>query len=253
MTRRRRVARAPWAGPLGVYTPGNSWLHTLRPGPKFLALLVVSVALTLARDPLVVGIALVVAAALVRVARLPLRRTVRSLLPILVLAGLLGVYQSWARSWREGAVTAGTLVTLVVLATVVTATTRTDRMIDALVRAAEPLRRLGLDPQALALAIALMLRTIPALLTVADDVRSAARARGLERNPRALLVPFALRTVARAHSTGDALAARGILDPADDADVTAVAPTRSPMDHHPTAHPGPEAPQAPRAEPPHAG
>ena len=40
----------------------------------------------------------------------------------------------------------------------------------------------------------------------------AARARGLERSPRALVVPIALRTVARAQTTGEALHARGILD-----------------------------------------
>ncbi len=57
-----------------------------------------------------------------------------------------------------------------------------------------------------------MIRAIPGILDIAVETRAAAKARGLERSPRALLVPMALRTVARAYETGDALHARGIGD-----------------------------------------
>ena len=57
-----------------------------------------------------------------------------------------------------------------------------------------------------------MLRAVPALMRTATEVRDAARARGLERDPRALLVPAAVRAVGRARATGEALAARGIGD-----------------------------------------
>ncbi|MGH3423112.1 MAG: energy-coupling factor transporter transmembrane component T, partial [Nocardioidaceae bacterium] len=85
-------------------------------------------------------------------------------------------------------------------------------MLDGVTRACNPLRRFGVNPDRVALAMALMLRAVPGLLQIACEVRDAARARGLERNPRALLVPMALRTVARANATGEALAARGIGD-----------------------------------------
>ena len=101
---------------------------------------------------------------------------------------------------------------LVVAAGVVTATTPADRMLDALERTARPLRHVGLRPEILALSVALMLRTVPALVQTAAEVRDAARARGLERDARALLVPTAVRTVARARTTGEALAARGLTD-----------------------------------------
>ena len=101
-----------------------------------------------------------------------------------------------------------------------TATTRIDDLIDAVVAGARVLRRIPglgrhIDPDVVALTIALMLRTIPALFTTAGEVQDAARARGLERSPRALVVPIALRTVARAQSTGEALHARGILERLD--------------------------------------
>ena len=94
----------------------------------------------------------------------------------------------------------------------VTATTPTDVLLHGLSRAVRPLHRIGLPPEGFALAVALMLRTVPALGDLFTDVRDAARARGLERTPRAQLVPFAVRAVGRSRAMGEALAARGIGD-----------------------------------------
>ncbi|PFG33382.1 energy-coupling factor transporter transmembrane component T family protein [Sanguibacter antarcticus] len=210
--RRRRPSRPPWSGPLGLYSPHATWLHALSPGDKLGAVAAASIALTFVHDPRLAVGALTVSLLVLASARVPARATVRALAPIMIAAVGIGLYQWWSQGWEMAVVTSGTLATLVVLATVVTATTRTDRMLDALVRLAGPLRRIGLDPEVLALAVALMLRTIPALIELVGEVRDAARARGLDRDPRALLVPFALRTVARAQATGDALTARGILD-----------------------------------------
>ena len=55
-----------------------------------------------------------------------------------------------------------------------------------------------------------MLRSIPFIAGAYSDVRDSARARGLERNPRALILPVFITTVAFARQTGDALAARGL-------------------------------------------
>ena len=61
-----------------------------------------------------------------------------------------------------------------------------------------------------ALSVGLFLRTIPVLARMSLETRDAARARGLDREPRAILVPAAVRMVAHARATGDALAARGL-------------------------------------------
>jgi len=209
---RRRAPRARWTGPLGLYSPGSTWLHRLSPGWKILALAVLSVALTVWRTPAVALTALGVAVLLLLVSRAPLRQTARALLPVALVATLLGVFQWWSRDLSAAVAVSGTLLALVVLATVVTVTSPADRVLDTVVRAAGPLRRVGLSPEVVGLTVTLMLRSVPLLVELAWEVRDAARARGLERSPRAYLVPFVLRTVARAHRTGDALAARGILD-----------------------------------------
>ena len=63
-----------------------------------------------------------------------------------------------------------------------------------------------------ALAISIALRAVPATAEVATETRDAARARGLERNPRAILTPFVVRVVRDARLRGEALHARGVGD-----------------------------------------
>ncbi len=202
------------AGPslLGLYHPGDSPAHRapLRVRMVVLALFGVAVVVLRGPWPALAGVAVAVLAA--AVAGLPWRTTLRGLRPVLLTAAAVLTYQTWQRGWAVGAEVAGDLVALVLAGTVVTATTPTDVLLDGLSRAVRPLRRFGLAPEGFALAVALMLRTVPAIGDLFGEVRDAARARGLERSPRAILVPFAIRTVGRARAVGDALAARGIGD-----------------------------------------
>ena len=69
-----------------------------------------------------------------------------------------------------------------------------------------------MHPEQVALAFSLALTAIPTVLALAQETHAAAKARGLERSPRAYLVPFVLRVVAHAQLTGEALQARGIGD-----------------------------------------
>ena len=85
-------------------------------------------------------------------------------------------------------------------------------MLDAVVRWIQPFRRFGVDPERVALTLGLAIQALPGTIAIALETRDAARARGLERRPRAYLSPFVVRVVARAQETGDALAARGLGD-----------------------------------------
>lgn len=205
--------RAPSAaGLLGLHVPGDTWLHRLGAGPKAGGIAVLGLAVVVLRGPwwALALLAGTVVAALV--ARLPWRATARGMTPVLVTAIVLAAYQTWQRGAALGVEVAADLVSAVLAATVVTATTPADRMLDLVVRAARPLQHAGASPETIGLAVALMLRAVPALGRTTAEVRDAARARGLERSPRAVLVPAAVRAVGRARLTGEALAARGLGD-----------------------------------------
>ncbi|WP_347350274.1 biotin transporter BioY [Intrasporangium sp.] len=138
-------------------------------------------------------------------------RTIRPVLPVLV---VLFAFQWWSQAVGPAARVELGITACYLAAGVVTGTTQPNVLVDGVVRLARPLRR-WVDPEAVGIAVAVMFRSIPWVASAFDDVRDAARARGLERNPRALVVPVVIHTVADARATGEALAARGLGDPAE--------------------------------------
>lgn len=198
--------------PLADYQPGHTLLHRLPVGAKLLGLVALSVVAVALRGVPTTSSLLVLAVAGCMAARVRLGRAARSLRGVLIGLTLLAAYQTWQRGGEHAFVVVGALVALVLLATVFTTTTSPEAMIDAITRWLEPLRRFGVRPELVALAFSLMIRGIPLTLQIAAETRDAARARGLERNPRAFLTPLVIRVVAQARATGEALHARGIGD-----------------------------------------
>lgn len=197
---------------LGVHQPGTTLLHRAWPGAKLAALAVLSVVTVVFRSPEVSVGVLALAVVLLLWARVRVGLVLRTLRGVLVVMTLLAAYQTWQRGWEHAVTVVGALVALLLLATVLTVTTAIDAMLDTVVRIVRPFRRLGVDPDAVALAFALMIRGIPTTLDIAAETRQAALARGLDRNPRAFLTPLVIRVVAHARATGEALHARGIGD-----------------------------------------
>jgi len=196
----------------GVYQPGSTFLHRTPGGAKVLALTALSVATVVVRSVETSATVLILAAVLLAVARPRPRLVLRTLRGLLLVMTLLAAYQTWQRGWEHAFTVVGALLALILLATVLTVTTQVDELVDTITRALGPLRRLGVNPELVALAFSLMVRGIPTTLEIARETRQAALARGLERDPRALLVPMVIRVVAHARATGDALHARGIGD-----------------------------------------
>ncbi|MGA8787760.1 MAG: energy-coupling factor transporter transmembrane component T [Paenarthrobacter sp.] len=192
------------------YVRGNSIIHRTPLWLKFLVVaacgaasfLIVDWAVSLAILAVMCGLFMLTGAGLRR-----LMRAVWMVMPVLLVIGLF----QW---WQLGAPTAARIVlnvlVCVVAASVLTATTPVQDLLDGVVALAKPFRRFGADPERFALTIAVMLRSIPFIAGAFSDVRDSARARGLERNPRALVLPVFITTVAYARQTGDALAARGL-------------------------------------------
>lgn len=197
---------------LGAYRPGTTWLHRLPAGAKLLGLAGISVVVMLVRGPWTGVGALVGAFVLVAWSGMGVRQVLRALRALLVVAVLLAAYLAWQREWALAVEQVTDLLALVLVATVLTATTPVDEMLDTITRALGPFRRLGVPPERVALAFSLVLRSIPTTLQTARETRQAAKARGLERDPRALLTPMVIRSVAHARATGQALHARGLGD-----------------------------------------
>lgn len=198
--------------PVAFHQPGTTVLHRAPAGLKLAGLLVVSIVVVLLHGVVPTTSVAVASVLAGLVARLPWRRALRASRSILVVALVAGALQWW---WYDAGKAAETLVDLLALSLlglVLTTTTPVVALVDVLTAALGPLRRLGLDPDRVALAITLAIGALPTMVGLARESRDAAAARGLERSPRAMVTPFVVRVVARAHQTGDALAARGIDD-----------------------------------------
>jgi biotin transport system permease protein len=196
----------------GLYLPGTSALHRAPAGLKLLILAAATTLLVALRSPWAVGVCALVVVGGYALARFSVSVLVAQVRPLRWIVLALVPFQWWQGGWRVATVVVGTMLVAVAAAALVTLTTRVIDLLDVVERVAAPLRHIGVRPDRIALLLALTLRTVPVLAATLDDVRDARRARGLERSPRALLVPLVVRTLRHADRLGEALVARGVDD-----------------------------------------
>lgn len=201
-----------------LHRRGTSLPYRLRPGVKLGTMLIFGIVVIALRGPWTGAAALVMVSCVIAWARIPPGALWRALRPVVAVIAVLALIQGWQRGWQEAVALVTTTLALVLAATIVTATTPTDAMLDTIAAGLRPARRLGVNPERVALACSLMIGAIEHIASIARQTREAAKARGLERSVRAQLAPLVIRTVGHAQATGEALAARGIGD--DDVNAT---------------------------------
>jgi biotin transport system permease protein len=196
----------------GLFVPGTSPLHRCPAGTKLALLAAVTTAVVAVRTPAAVAVAAAVVLGCYGLARFGPATAAAQVWPLRWVVLALVPFQWWTGGGRAAVVVVGTLVVCVAAAALVTVTTRVGEMLDTLERVLRPLRRVGVRPDRVALVLALAIRAVPVLVDTYAQARDARRARGLERSPRALLVPLVVRTVRHADRLGEALVARGVDD-----------------------------------------
>ncbi len=198
---------------VGLYLPGDSPLHRLPAAAKVVALVAVGASAAFLLDtPVAVTLALVTTVVTYVVARVPASTAAGQVRPLLWVLVPTAVFHVLATGWRQAYVVVGVILLLVLLAALVTLTTRTTALVDTLAAAARPLRPFGIDPDRVALVLALGIRCVPVAVGLAHEVREAQLARGLGASPRAFAVPLIVRSLRRADALGEALVARGAED-----------------------------------------
>jgi len=200
---------------LANYVPGTSFLHRAPLAVKFLLVVTSGLASFVIVDWRLSAAVLAALCGLFLAAGAGVKRlwgAVRPLVPVLL---VVGIFQGWQLGAPTGARIVLNILVCIVAASLLTATTPVQQLLDGIVRLARPFQRFGADPERFALTIGIMLRSIPYIAGTFADVRDSARARGLERNPRALVLPVFITSVAYARQTGEALAARGLGDAED--------------------------------------
>ena len=111
------------------------------------------------------------------------------------------IFQVWRGEYAKAIDTAADIIAISALALAVTCSTPMEEVLDAISTLARPIRRI-LPPETLGLMFAMTLRAIPEAARLIVEARTAAKARGLERSPRAVLIPAATRSVGFALQLG---------------------------------------------------
>lgn len=200
------------AATLGLYLPRSSALHRMPAGWKLAGMLVAVVSVVLLRQWWQLAIAAAGVTLLYGAARIPPRIAWTQLSPLKYLIPILAALQLWLADWQTAVRVCGTIVIAVAVAALVTLTTRVSDMLDALLPVLRPLRRLGVDPDRIALLLAVTIRCIPLVAGIVTTVTEARKARGLGFSVVSLGAPVVIRSLRAADALGEALIARGADD-----------------------------------------
>lgn len=205
-------------GAIGVFQPGTSVLHRIPAGWKLLGMAVAVTAALLLRQWWQLAIAAALTLVLYLLGGFGVRVLLAQLRPLRWMLLFVAVIQLLIAGWPTALRVCLVLSVTVALAALYTLTTRVSQTLDLVARALaplrrKPLRRLGIDPDRIALVLAMTIRCVPLLAGVIDEVNQARRARGAGWSVRAIAVPAVVRTLRVADAMGEALQARGADDP----------------------------------------
>ncbi len=183
---------------LGQYFPGNTVIHRLDPRTKLLFTVLYIVALFLAKDFVSYGIVLGVLVVCVLVSRIKLSvllRSMRAVIFIVIVTGLLNLFYTAGEPGEEplfswwiftvypaGVRAAGFMILRIILLIsctfLLTYTTSPILITDGLERLLNPLKKLHVPVHELAMMMSIALRFIPTLIEETDKIMSAQKARG---------------------------------------------------------------------------
>ena len=195
---------------LTLTSPVETWAHRVPAGVKLALLCLGTVLLYALTAPAALTVtALAVLALLSSGGALFLTTALRLLRPLWPFVLIVTLWHLWLHDLRGGASIILRLVTTVAAANFVTMTTRLSDMIAVITKLATPLRRVGLQPATLALAVALVIRFIPVMVIRTGQIAEAFRARSTRKPRTRLLIPALLAALDDADHVAEALRARG--------------------------------------------
>lgn len=221
---------------LGQYIPGDSFIHQLDPRTKLIASMWFIILIFIASGwwtyALLIGLVLLAA----YISEIPLSYYINGLKPLTFLILITVFFQlifsqgqtilfefGWLQITQEGLVNAGLIlirfVLIVSMSTILTLTTTPLQIADGIEALLNPLKRLKVPVQEIALILSIALRFVPTLMQETEKIMDAQKARGvefsegklLERMKKVvpLLIPLFISSIDRADQLAVAMTARG--------------------------------------------
>ncbi|WP_433850195.1 energy-coupling factor transporter transmembrane component T family protein [Brucella pseudogrignonensis] len=135
----------------------------------------------------------------------------KRLLPIFITILIVSLFSFFLRDKEEAAFQLLRLTSLMLFAAAITATTKIGEFIQAITDFSKPLERIGIaNAEDIGLAIGLILRFVPEILTRYEAIRDAHKARGLKLRLLTILPSLIILTLQQADQIAQAIDARNL-------------------------------------------
>jgi len=225
---------------LGIFLPGDSFIHRLNPAVKIFSFSIIIVAITLTSDLLGIFLAVLFALLALLAAQVPLHYALRGLrtpLPFILILAILQLFLASQQSNDPVVFSLGFLIirsngiqsalllllrfiALILFLTLASATISSLELIHGLEIIATPLKIFGIETFAFAMLVQIMLRFMPILVITAEKIAKAQASRGAiwdqagagllkrVRQISPLLIPLFTNSLRQADTLTDAMLAR---------------------------------------------
>lgn len=194
-----------------LFVEGDSFLHRVPARTKLLALAIFSLATFLIHSLPVLGVLALASLGVHLSLRMGWRESWQRLRTLLLTIIVVSAFTLVFAGWQQGMEAFLRLTALILLAGAVTATTTTGAFIDEVTALGRPLERAGLVRAAdIGLAIGLVIRFVPEIVSRYQTIRDAHRARGLKPGMVSIAVPLIILTLRNADEIAAAIDARRI-------------------------------------------
>ena len=193
---------------LFLYIARRTWLHRTPPSAKLIGLAAASIAALACTAWQWLALGLVMACITYLSLGADGQRRLLSLRSLLPLVLGLGAFQWLVMDLHAALLSMLRMLLMIALADLVTVTTTMQQMLATLMPLIRPARRLGVDPWRLSLAVALVVRFVPVLLTQWLAQRDAWSARSPRKAGFTLLIPFLRETLRRTDTIAESIASR---------------------------------------------
>ncbi|WP_417687211.1 energy-coupling factor transporter transmembrane component T family protein [Roseibium sp.] len=194
---------------ISLYLPGTSRLHRCPVRIKLVVLALAGMLVFPVTDPLVLLAVLVGVLALYGSLGKAGLAQVAALKPLVSLLAIIFALHALTGDWLTGFTAILRLVAMVLAANLVSITSRMDDMLEAVRPLFLPLEWFGWSSRKPALAVSLVIRFAPVLLSVYGSLREAFQARSGKSTSWRLISPFLLQSLAMSENVAEALSARG--------------------------------------------
>lgn len=221
---------------LGQYIPGDSLIHRLDPRTKLISAVWFILLIFIVSQWWTMAILVATVLIAARLSQIPIRYYIDGLKPLVLLILITVIFQllfsqgdtilfeiGWLRITLEGILNAILIILrfimIVFMSTILTLTTTPLEIADGIEALLNPLKKIKVPVQEIALILSIALRFVPTLMQETEKIMNAQRARGvdfsagslIERMKKVvpLLIPLFISSIDRADQLAIAMTARG--------------------------------------------